>query len=356
MTMLPTYSYEFMAKTVGTTANVMNTSQTITTTTVSLLAIKSPVIILIWFEIITASIIYGFGFIGNLFASMIFFSKDEFRKISTGILFLLMTLSNTIHLWTLTTEFLGTFNVYIYLNEFLQCRLNYFIQNVSRSVSTYIAITVTVDRLLRSEIPLRSRHLCTRQNALKLSLIYLIVSSVFYSFWFFPMNSINPTAGGCYTGRASAYTFFFSNIFLPLRFIFVCLIPVVIISLANLRMLFNIRRSRRRVIQASEMTRTSGTSNERLTSLDRMLFRMMLVNVGVFIITQIPFHIYTIVRTYNRGMNAFDAQFIRAALLIWSSIYFGMGSYFYCLASPIFSRALLQIIKKVTFYQVCHQR
>ena len=103
---------------------------------------------------------YGFGFIGNLL-SIFIFSREEFRTNSTGTTFLFLTLSNTIHLWTLTAEFLSIFDVYISDNVFLQCRLNYFVQNVSRAVSTYLAVTITVDRLVRSELLMRSRVICT---------------------------------------------------------------------------------------------------------------------------------------------------------------------------------------------------
>jgi hypothetical protein len=144
-----------------------------------------------------------------------------------------MTISNTIHLWTLTTEFLTSFNVPVYSNTFLRCRLNYFIQNLSRAVSTYIATGIAIDRLIRSEMPLRSRRICTRRNAIKLTFIYSVVFSILLSFWFCPLNTINPTTGTCYAGESLAYRFFINNIFLPVRLIIVCIIPVIVMSMAN---------------------------------------------------------------------------------------------------------------------------
>jgi hypothetical protein len=44
--------------------------------------------------------------------------KKEFRNFSTDVLFLLMIISNTIHLWTLITEFLDTFDLEVYSNVF----------------------------------------------------------------------------------------------------------------------------------------------------------------------------------------------------------------------------------------------
>jgi hypothetical protein len=352
-------SSTLVTETVTTTSiNIWNTSTSIRTTTVtSLFGIGPPAIVLIWFEIIAASITYGFGFIANLLSVFIFFSKEEFRNVSTGMLFLLMTLSNTIHLWTLTTEFLGIFSIYVYSNVFLQCRLNYFVQNVSRTVSTYLAITITLDRFIRSEFLMRSRLICTRRNAIKLTLIYSIVFSILYSFWFCPLNTLNPGTGTCYTGQSRVYNYFFSNIFLPLRLIFVCIIPVIIMSLANIRIVFNIRQSQRRVRQGNETNTTNGVvMSRRMTPLDRMLFYMMLVNVIGFIITQIPFHVYTLVRTYYRGLSTLDNSLFRALLLIWSSIYFGVGSYFYCLASPLFRETLIRMVKNIVYCRIHVQR
>ncbi|CAF4103337.1 unnamed protein product, partial [Rotaria magnacalcarata] len=64
-----------------------------------------------------------------------------------------MTVSNSIHLWTLTTKFLSTFSVNIYPNELIECRLNYFVQNLSRAASMYLVISVTFDRVIRPELP-----------------------------------------------------------------------------------------------------------------------------------------------------------------------------------------------------------
>jgi hypothetical protein len=54
---------------------------------------------------ILGTIVYVGGFIGNLL-SLIIFIRIEIRRVSTGLLFLFLTISNTIHLLTLTVEFI----------------------------------------------------------------------------------------------------------------------------------------------------------------------------------------------------------------------------------------------------------
>lgn len=259
-----------------------------------------------------------------------------------------MTLSNTIYLWTLTTEFLDMFNIHVYLSAFLRCRVNYFTQNTSRAISTYLAIAITFDRLIRSELPIRSRIICTRRNAIKLTLAYLIIFSFLHSFWFCPLNTIHPTIGICYTGQSFAYNYFYNNIFLPFRLIIICIIPIITMNLANFRMLLNLRESRRRVQQGTEINSINGgLRGRRTTPLDRTLLHLMLVNVGTFILTQIPFHIYALVEVSSPMFTIYTSILIRTFMLIWSSIYFGIGFYFYCLASPLFRKKFILINEKV---------
>jgi hypothetical protein len=54
---------------------------------------------------ILGTIVYVGGFTGNLL-SLIIFIRIEIRRVSTGLLFLFLTISNTIHLLTLTVEFM----------------------------------------------------------------------------------------------------------------------------------------------------------------------------------------------------------------------------------------------------------
>jgi hypothetical protein len=84
-----------------------------------------------------------------------------------------------------------------------------------------------------------------------------------------------------------------------------------------------------------------------MSALDRMLFYMMIANVSIFLITQIPFHIYSCISNKLSGLNAFTLSLIRAMLLIWSSLYFGLAFYFYCLASPLFRHKFIKIIKRI---------
>lgn len=293
-------------------------------------------------------------------ALIIFSLLDEFRKISTGVLFLLITISNFFHLWTLTTEFFAIYGYSVYPNVFLQCRLNLFIQNVSRGMSTYLCVGIAIDRYLRSDKPHRSRQLCTRRNAFKLALICLILFILLWSFYLLPFSRQDPRTGVCLYDQFPRYHWFLINILLPLRAVCFCLIPILLIVVVNIRMLINIRRSHQRIAEMKEnkiatimrlSTANHSLISSRMSAIDRMLFLLMFANVLTFLVTQIPFHLYGILQVYFQTFDRYTHTLIDVLLLMWSSLYFGIAFYIYCLASPLFRKKFVQIIKK--FFRCC---
>lgn len=183
----------------------------------------------------------------------------------------------------------------------MQCRFNYFLQNLSRAISTYLAIGISIDRLIRSELPLRSRRICTRRNAIIYAIIIFIFFSILWSPWFSPTIIRDSTTGSCIFNISPSINFYLVQVQVPFRLIVVCIVPVIIMFAANIRMLYNMRQSHRRVEHRLEISTTINTpvivnpSVRRMSAIDRMLFYMMVANVCTFIITQIPFHVYSTV-------------------------------------------------------------
>ncbi|CAF0744763.1 unnamed protein product [Adineta ricciae] len=322
-------------------------------------------VVLARFEIVAACIIYGFGFIGNLFALIVFSSLLEFRRISTGILFLLMTISNFFHLWTLTIGFIGIYGKYIYLNIFFYCQFNPFIENISRAMSTYFSVGIAVDRFVRSEIPIRAKNICTRRNIFILTSILFVIFFIFWSFYLYPLGNYILQDGICIYNQTNHYAFFLTNVHIPLRATVLCFLPIITMSASNIRMVRNIRQARNRVVDILQIaegnksstiissTALNGPVGRRTLAVDRMLLYMMIANIFTFIITQIPFHVYTVMHIYMIQLDTYVHSLIYALLLIWSSVYFGIAFYLYCLASPLFRRKFIRISRKLINCQMC---
>lgn len=273
-----------------------------------------------------------------------------------------MTVFNAIHLGSLAVEFLQLYNIILYTGTVLQCGFNFFIQNVTRATSIYLAVAIALDRLIRSELPHRSRVICTKRNVIILTIIYVIIFSAVWSFYLYQASAYNANTNTC-NSPSAVYRFFTLYIHHPFRLMLVCLIPAIIIITANLRLMINIRLSRQRVHAGTMMntfsinTATITIPNQekknirQITAFDRMIFYMMMANVSSLLITQIPFHLNLIIRTYANTSDAYATKLIRSFMLIWSSLYFGIGFYIYCLAAPLFRQQVVKTIKTVFRYE-----
>jgi hypothetical protein len=234
-------------------------------------------------------------------------------------------------------------------------------------MSTYFSVGIAIDRFIRSEIPLRSRIICTRKNISILTIIIFIILFLFWSFYLFPYSNQDPTTGICIYNQSISYQFFVVNVNIPLRAVLFCLIPIILMTAANIRMMKNIYQAHNRVGDVQNMNEgnksstiissvtASGSFSRRASAIDRMLLYMIFASVLTFIVTQIPFHIYMVVHIYIETFDAYTHLLIYAMLLIWSSIYFGIAFYLYCLASPLFRRKFIKITIKIIHCKFFHR-
>jgi len=133
------------------------------------------------------------------------------------------------------------------------------------------------------------------------------------------------------------------------------------------RMLYNIRQSRKRISQQTTLqittiakiiipiSKASSTKNNQQrqkTTIDHMLLLMVIANVFTYIVTQIPFNIYAIYYGYETTISYLSYSLTRSFLLMWSSIYFGVGFYLFCIASPQFRK---QFLTKIKVLCICYR-
>ncbi|CAF4110838.1 unnamed protein product [Rotaria sp. Silwood2] len=282
---------------------------------------------------ILGTIVYIGGFIGNLL-SLTIFIRTEIRRVSTGLLFLLLTISNSILLLTLIVEFIDVaYNVRLFHFVFIRCCLVYWLQNVFRSLSSFIACTISLDRMFRAVYPARAKYFCTCRLAYRIVFIYTVVFTFSLGFYLFPYMG-EDSKGICSTEFNPIYHKFMTSIWPLIRTFLVCILPVAIMIVANIRLWRRIQASKRRV--------APHTSNHyHSTNTERMLLFIAISNVLVFIITQIPFHMYASIVRYKRSIDH-----VRTPMLLWSSLYFGIGFYIYCLTSRYFRSKFISTVYK----------
>ena len=214
----------------------------------------------------------------------------------------------------------------------IRCRLIYWLQNIFRALSSFIACTISVDRMCRALYPSRAKRFCTCRTVVRLVVAYAMVFSSVFVFYLFPYMR-EDAYGVCSSKSNAAFHLFVTSIWPPVRSVLVCLLPASIMITANIRLWREIRASKRRVGPQPSHVRHSAST-------EHMLIFLTIGNVLVFILTQVPFHLYSVAVRSIRSIESW-----RTPILLWSSLYFGIGFYIYCLTSPYFRSKFVSIIR-----------
>ncbi|CAF1342972.1 unnamed protein product [Rotaria sordida] len=182
-----------------------------------------------------------------------------------------------------------------------------------------------------------------------------------YAFFFHPMNVLD-SDDHCSYPYDDTFRLIVLNIAPPIRFILICVIPSILMVGCGGRMLYNIQQSKKRVVHKTTTQNapiaTIGIrifsqnnrhdENQRQTkTVNRMLVLMVLANIISYIVTQIPFNIYVLYYGYETSNDFTFYALMRAFLLMWSSAYFGIGFYLFCITSAQFRKQFQTIIKKL---------
>jgi hypothetical protein len=111
--------------------------------------------------------IFLLGFIGNL-ASIITFIRPNLRVTSTGSLFLILALSDSVFLLVSIFDFVevGLTQGPIFLTNYGSlCRLRWYLKGFIQFCSAWILVLITIDRWIRARFSFKVNTWCTRRNA-----------------------------------------------------------------------------------------------------------------------------------------------------------------------------------------------
>ncbi|UJR25391.1 hypothetical protein I4U23_006739 [Adineta vaga] len=190
-------------------------------------SLSPPLEVLRMITAILGIMVYSTGFIGNFLSLLLFIQKD-FRQVSTGLIFLLLNIVSTIHLFSLIVEYVDSiYQIQIIPNDKFRCQFILWLQNATRTICSFLAATISLDRFIRSEYLMKSRLWCTTQNVMKLFVLYCLFSIIFYTFFLHPLNIFN-NLKQCSFPVSSTFRLFALNYLPPIRFFLICVLPVVV--------------------------------------------------------------------------------------------------------------------------------
>ena len=159
----------------ATIQNSSNYSDTSSSTT----AVNTPLLVFLYRY--GLGLILLLGFFGNL-ASTMSFSLPAVRVTSTGCLFLVLAVLDTVFLLASTLDFVevGLVQGPIFLNVYdAVCRLRSFLKGFASFCAGWILVLVTIDRWIRIRYSFSANKWCTHRNAaIAISSIVIITTAL----------------------------------------------------------------------------------------------------------------------------------------------------------------------------------
>ncbi|UJR09085.1 hypothetical protein I4U23_013333 [Adineta vaga] len=325
----------------------MNTTTSATSRNTTLswaLSLSNPVLVNLFYQI-GYSVIFLLGFPGNT-ASFLTFSRVTLRKVSTGCLFVVLAVFDTLYLLMCIFDYLEfgfsvPFSNLVSYSEF--CRFRYFVMSISQFASAWILVLVSVDRWVRTRFPFKSGTICTPRKALISVGILLIIDITLHAHlltpWFgvfFPGLSIAACGPGSRSFTYITFYFFTWNI---IQIFTTCIVPATIMSVIVVDISINIRFRKNAVAQRNQTLKLDKNARRKLL-LQKQMFILMFGSVCIFLITTLPVGIYKIISPRDANL----AKTYMSIITIWTglgwfqSLLYGISFYVHCLSSNLFRK------------------
>ena len=224
------------------------------------------------------------------------------------------------------------------------CKLRFYIFYVAGASARYNIIFAAVDRFLCSCRSARLRRWSSSKVARSLIIIDAIIWVLFY---IQILVLVDVTNDKCRIQVADIMKYF--NFYLIIENGFLPIIPMLIFGLLTIH---NIQRSIQRVKARETIDGTSSNTNNQSSSPSRkevQLHRMLINQVVIYAILNLPFPVYNLYRTYANlssftGSRAAIDTFINNLCFDMTYLCFTLTFFNFLLTSRMFRRELKQIL------------
>lgn len=237
-------------------------------------------------------ILLTLGSIGNLITFIVLMQRKN-RGSSTAMYLTALALSDILILWT------GLFREWIrYLNgkdirtygEF-GCRLHIFLTYLAFQCSSWFLVTVTVERLIAVLLPHKIKNICNHRNAGIVILVIVILFMFLNGHWFYGFTVVQAYQDHNSTYKASCrerhdHTYVaFRRIWNWIDLCIVSLVPLVLLSLANItiiiRLLMRKRKSKTQIVPSALKL------HSRKKTVSQLTVTLIIVNIA-FLVCSTP--------------------------------------------------------------------
>lgn len=270
------------------------------------------------------------GSVGNLITFIVLMQRKN-RVSSTAMFLIALAVSDILILWTgLFREWIRHQNgkdIRTY-SEF-GCRLHLFLTYLSFQCSSWFLVTVTVERLIAVLLPHKIKNICNPRNAGIVILMIVILLMLLNGHWYYGFTVVqtyqvhNNTYKACREKHDHTYVAF-RRIWNWIDLCIVSLVPLVLLSLANItviiRLLIRKRKSNTQIVPSALKVHPENRKVSQLT------VTLIIVNI-VFIVCSTPLSVDIILRdklpTFKTEKHDYAVYKLREAIV-------GLLAYFNC--------------------------
>ncbi|CAF1449286.1 unnamed protein product [Didymodactylos carnosus] len=295
----------------------------------------------IWYPII-----YTIGFFGN-FCSLATFSTKKLRQFSGCIFLLLLSISDNLFLLTTLWYFLyDTFNINLEDYSVYLCRSHIFLDTLLADFSSWCIAGLCCDKFLRTQFIFRAKEICTSKNALKAMGITFVLLCLINGHYLSPtlgQERSNGTDAHCYFSANSDYSYFLTYIWPCIDSLFFWFLPALIMILANIKVIYNLKRGK-----------ISLRNHQTKTSTEKQMIVIMFVSVIIFLITCVPlgihrvyYDLYVIDLKKKNSKLVPLYKFQNRMLRNFNYLNFVINFYLYCLTSKVFRKQFIRVIHRL---------
>ncbi|CAF1052713.1 unnamed protein product [Rotaria sp. Silwood1] len=287
------------------------------------------------------------GFTGNI-CQILTFSRKTLRNISTGILFLALSISDTIYLLlSLYVLIIYGFHVPDQSNYAKNCQFRHFTSYLSTNFSAWMLTTISCDRWIRSQFPIKAQQICSPRTIIYLIIIVLFFVCLLYVHLLTPMFGQIAPGITTYCGadkRYLSYSYFYNEIFPVITILIINIIPASCMIFFLVGITINIHKHRNRIVPLRQIN-LNQQEKRRARFLHRQMLILMIVTLMLFFLTTFPVALLEFTISTLHIQVSFAFYLLLISILDFITILnYSLNFYFHCLTSKLFRKEFLKWI------------
>ena len=298
-----------------------STLSTIAATT-SAFQLEWDVVTWLWRTVPVA--LFVVGIVGNILTIIVLVRLGLKKQPTMTFLFFLAITDTVVLLTGLPRYWVNyVFDFDIRRTSNLCCKLYYFFLYTSMHFSSWILVGVSIERVVKTHLPLRYKRIYTSKRVVY-GLFILLIIIIGVNLHFFFTNGINDYTEGTCSSLTPEYFEFDEFVFVYIDMTIFSIGPFVIMSVSNILLIRVLRRVQR---ERSEMMHASMVDKANQFSI--RMTKMLIVCTAYFLAATAPVCIYFIVDSYlypefeetgnEGGMAYMDIAWVVTYLVTYSN-------------------------------------